>query len=171
MTRSYFVLKAKTLLHGAYFMLFLDALFLLGWTCSGIYFLVECPAQVESHALIALHFLQTASVMAVISDWWANLKESTHRVSDTTPIYWAGASFIALLGDLLLFTLQFRLPDPPGETCIVRILHKVLDGYASSICVLSLIWFGFVGIATRHAKSRDKRARDVILEEPDNVYG
>jgi len=169
MARGYFVLRAKTLLNGAYFLIVLDALLFLAWVAGGFYVLSECAVEVNFHVIIALHFLQVVSILAVLSDWYANLKEGSHRLSDSTPVYWIAGSIIAFFGDLFLFSAQFRIPNV--EECQIRLLHKVLDGSAMSICVVSIVWFVFVAIATRHAQSHDKRERQKALDNPDNVYG
>jgi hypothetical protein len=166
MSKPCCALRSRTLLNAAYFLLFLDALLFVAWVAGGFYLWVQCREELDAHVLIALHFAQAVSIMAVVTDWWANLKEKPHRLSDYAPLYWLITSLVSFFSDLFLFGEQFGPEEP--EHCQLHLLHKVLDGTGLCICALSIVWFLFVYVYTTRARRHAERERQRVLEEAQN---
>ena len=143
----------NTLYGLVYTLIFLDTALFLAWVASIFYLYTECPLVLQQHAIFVLYFIQTVSVIHVLSGWNESSKEPS-------PIYWLSSSIIAFFFTLCILLAQFA-PDPPSLGCSSVLLNQILSGTGLCISFLSLSFWVVIRVMSRKTLVKRRKVADI----------
>lgn len=146
----------NTLYGLVYTVIFLDTALFLAWVASIFYLYTECPLTLFHHAIFALYFFQTVTIIHVLSGW----NESYGK--EPAPSYWLCASILSFFFTLTIFLAQFA-PDPPELGCSYVLLYQILSGTGLCISVVSLAFWTVIRIMSRRVVRSYKKNKTIDI--------